>query len=199
MIANIRARLAAAICLPALVFACSAAPSSPTGSSTQEGETTKRCSSRTRPAACPGGGEASCTDGKWECAPLPSFCDPSTQPAACPGGGVAGCVLGQWQCAPLPSATTPDGCDPTQQPAACPGGGEAACNSGQWQCAPLPSACDPTQEPAACPGGGSPQCTSGQWACAPLPSCVPDGSQSQSNGSDCCSGNYDSNTNNCGQ
>ena len=100
------------------------------------------CEASERPAACPGGGEASCKDGAWACAPLPTAptgngCDASQQPAACPGGGEASCTDGAWACAPLP---TGNGCDASQQPAACPGGGEASCTDGAWACAPLPTA-----------------------------------------------------------
>ena len=133
------------------------------------------------------------------CRETSADCDSSQEPAACPGGGSPHCSSGQWACAPLPSAG--NDCDPSQEPAACPGGGSPQCSAGQWACAALPTSgtdCDPSQEPAACPGGGSPQCSAGQWACAPIPSCVPDGQASQSNGTDCCSGNYDSSTNNCG-
>ena len=133
------------------------------------------------------------------CRETSADCDSSQEPAACPGGGSPHCSSGQWACAPLPSAG--NDCDPSQEPAACPGGGSPHCSGGQWACAALPTSgtdCDPSQEPAACPGGGSPQCSAGQWACAPIPSCVPDGQASQSNGTDCCSGNYDSSTNNCG-
>src|SRR5580704_873430 len=76
-----RTRLVAAICLPALLFACGGAPSSSAGSSAAA--ESKKCKSDDRPAACPGGGEAQCTEGKWECAPLPGLgataslsCDP---------------------------------------------------------------------------------------------------------------------------
>ena len=164
-------------------------------------ETSADCDSSQEPAACPGGGSPHCSSGQWACAPLPSAgndCDPSQEPAACPGGGSPHCSGGQWACAALPTGTD---CDPSQEPAACPGGGAPQCSAGQWACAALPTSgtdCDPSQEPAACPGGGSPQCSAGQWACAPIPSCVPDGQASQSNGTDCCSGNYDSSTNNCG-
>jgi hypothetical protein len=199
------ALLAAILSMPLL--ACGSGATSSTGS-TAAAES-KRCRSDERPAACPGGGEAKCSEGEWECAALPtattspSDCDPSQEPAACPGGGSPQCSDGQWACAPLPTApTSGTGCDPSQEPAACPGGGSPQCSDGQWACASLPTPsneCDPSQEPAACPGGGSPACTDGQWECAPLPSCVPDGQQSQAgDGSDCCSGNYDASTNDCG-
>jgi hypothetical protein len=123
-------------------------------------------------------------------------CDPSQEPAACPGGGSPQCNSGQWACAPLPTCV-PDGSQSQEQGADCCSGSYDPSSNNCGQAAS--NGCDPSQEPAACPGGGSPQCSGGQWACAPLPSCVPDGSQSQEQGADCCSGNYDSNTNNCGQ
>jgi hypothetical protein len=76
------------------LISCSAAGAQPT----------KRCAEDNRPAACPGGGAASCVDGAWQCKPIPHqpACSDDKRPAACPGGGAASCVDGAWQCKPIP-------------------------------------------------------------------------------------------------
>ena len=64
----------------------------------------KKCEKKDKPAACPGGGDSSCVDGKWECKGVPEKkeCDDKKKPAACPGGGAVHCVDGEWKCHELP-------------------------------------------------------------------------------------------------